>query len=234
MQDGGNTWMPIRRGIRVVRAALTFIGLITTFAEMGPPHSTRGRTTKGRARITDAKRLGFKGSYTWKMDVGTRAYSLPRKIFRSKVSLRVTPDGGGSEFKSQATVWGGDQELLVDGNDTYVLYDPAHAEKCEIDLDRIEQEFGCTPEGKRWMVIPRWMTAERDAELKALADRTLTSEEKLDPVANVGAVSGDHEQRTPANAEVVTGLKDLVDMHASGALSDAEFAEAKSRLLEGS
>jgi hypothetical protein len=35
----------------------------------------------------------------------------------------------------------------------------------------------------------------------------------------------------PGSEGVVAGLEDLAQLHATGALSDAEFADAKSRLL---
>ena len=61
-----------------------------------------------------------------------------------------------------------------------------HPEHCEIDLDRLEREFGRTPEGQRRTVIPlRTDPAGRLPKLKALADGTLDPGEESDPEANI-------------------------------------------------
>ena len=195
----------------------------------GAPRAT------GRARIIRDRGLG----YTQFSGQGANRY-VPTggATLHTKIWVHVSPDAGGSEFESQAKAWGGDEEHLVEGHETYVLYDPEHPEHCDIDRDRLEHEFGRVG-GKRRTAIPGWATAERAAEQKARADGTLKPGEKFDPLANMHAwtsddlhsLTSDNQQKRPADENVVTGLKDLVDMHASGALSDAEFAEAKSRLL---
>jgi hypothetical protein len=103
----------------------------------------------------------------------------------------------------------------VSGRWTYVLYDPDRPDRCEIDMDRLAKEFGLCPDGNRPHLMPR------DAghlEFKVTG-----------PVADA---------RTPepglASGGLIADLSRLADPHASGALSNAEFAEAKARLLDQS
>ena len=53
--------------------------------------------------------------------------------------LRVTPEDGQPEFASRLSVWGNDANRLQPGRWTYVLYDPDHADRCELDKDRLER-----------------------------------------------------------------------------------------------
>ena len=190
---------------------------------MGLLHPKHGRTATGRARIIDAKEL--------EVQVGTGYAGFHNVGLHAKLSVRVTPDDGGPEFESQTKKWGGDQQHVDKRHETYVLYDPEHPEQCEIDLDRLEHEFGRGEGGKRRTVIPGWVTAERDAELKARADGTLKPGEKFDPAASIRTFSLGGDESAPAADSLAAELKDIVDMHASGALTDAEFAAAKARLL---
>jgi hypothetical protein len=132
------------------------------------------------------------------------------------VQLRVVPDGQ-PEFNSEAHVMGrGDVARLPlprKGHQTYVLYDPGHPEHCEIDRDRLRREFG----DKHRLSIPQWVTEERQTKAAEAADGPAPT-----PAApsSVG----------PAD-DVIAGLAKLGELHANGTLTDAEFAEAKARLL---
>jgi hypothetical protein len=52
-------------------------------------------------------------------------------------------------------------------------------------------------------------------------------------IGGLGFAAGRASKKVPppGEAEVTAKLKELTDLHASGALSDAEFAAAKQRLL---
>jgi hypothetical protein len=132
------------------------------------------------------------------------------------VRLRVVPDGQ-PEFDSEAHVTGrADVDRLPlprKGHQTYVLYDPGHPEHCEIDRDRLRTEFA----DKHLLSIPQWVTEERQAKLPDSAGG---------PAATPAAPS-------PAGLtdEMVAGLAKLGELHENGTLTDAEFAEAKARLL---
>ena len=207
---------------------------------MGLLHSKRGGSATGRARIIDAKGLT--------VPVGDHVATHDVRL-RTKISVRVTPDDGGPEFESQTSIGSAtlglaatlagkksdaDQEHIDECHETYVTYDPEHPEQCEIDLDRLEREFGRTSKGQRRTVIPlRTDPAERLARSKALADGTFDPGEESEPAANTRTWTPSEDERPAAAPDIAAQLKVLVEMHASGALSDAEFAEAKSRALEG-
>jgi hypothetical protein len=132
------------------------------------------------------------------------------------VPMRVVPDGK-PEFESTIRMWaGGDLDRLPPpGRQTYVLYDPAHPEHCQIDHDRLLKEFGPRYDGKPNMAIPHEPT---DGQQPV----SWTS-------ASVATPAPEHEPD-----DVVGGLAKLSEMHANGTLTDSEFAEAKTRLLNPS
>jgi len=134
----------------------------------------------------------------------------------------VTPDDGGPEFESAADAWGGDEDHLVEGHWTYVVYDPEHPGQCNIDGERLMKEFGPGEGKKRRTSIPQWWAKEK-------FEGVVQDPEQIVVVNNPGS----HQPVEAASdrGDVVTGLKDLAQLHATGALSDVEFAEAKSRLL---
>lgn len=182
----------------------------------------------GRALIVRDRGFG----YTEFSGQGADTYTpTGGATLHSKIWVRVTPDDGGPTFQSQASAWGGDEEHLQEGHETYVRYDPAHPERCDIDRDRLEHEFGRVGH-KRRSSIPSWVTDERNAERKARADGTLAPGEKYDPLAHVRVWSPDDPEPARPADDVVTSLKNLSELHASGALTDSEFAAAKARLLD--
>ncbi len=56
--------------------------------------------------------------------------------------MRVIPDNGQPEFESELSKWGKavNEVYYQAGRWTYVLYDPEHPVRCEIDWDRLAQE----------------------------------------------------------------------------------------------
>jgi hypothetical protein len=62
--------------------------------------------------------------------------------------------------------------------------------------------------------------------LQAAADHLLASQSNVDTVSDEGSVT-----TTQRNSDVATQLRMLAEVHASGALSDEEFAAAKARIL---
>jgi hypothetical protein len=135
-----------------------------------------------------------------------------------RIRVWVTPDDGRPEFESGASAWGGDEEDLVEGQWTYVFYDPEHPGQCDIDGDRLMQEFGLDGK-KRRTSIP----AKEKFEGGGARPPSGSSSSAIPGSQPAEAASGPED--------VVTGLKDLAQLHSTGALSDVEFAEAKSRLL---
>ncbi len=143
---------------------------------------------------------------------------------RSKLRVQVTPDDGGSEFESDVGAWGGDQEHLVRGHWTYVLYDPEQPDGCDIDSDRLVKEFGKVDGKKRRTSVPQWVS---DEWTKHSLDPVDERRARAAPIADTAQGA----ESAPGSDGIVAGLKDLAQLHAGGALSDAEYAEAKSRLL---
>ena len=180
---------------------------------MGFLHSKR--TAAGRAQVLTAHGLQVSSGtgFEWQNPIHTAA---------SRIRVRVTPDDAGPQFESGARAWGGDEEHLVEGHWTYVLYDPEHPGQCDIDGDRLMKEFGPGKGKKRRTSIPQWWAKEK-------FEGVVQDPEQIVVVSNPG--SQHPAESGTGSGDVVTGLKDLAQLHASRALSDVEFAEAKSRLL---
>ena len=147
-----------------------------------------------------------------------------RKTLHSKIRVEVSPDDGGPDFESAASAWGGDEQDLDVRNWTYVRYDPRQPAECELDGDRLEKEFGRS-DGKRRTTVPRqvahtWTKQKREEQRAEAAGSA--------PIAE----AAHNAESAPGSDAVVAGLRDLVQMHAAGGLTDAEFAEAKSGLLQ--
>ena len=104
-------------------------------------------TGRGRAAILEAGGPNFQKTSLQ----GRDAEGLP---VRSRLRLRVVPDDGLPEFESSLAVWRGDQGHFDALHWTYVRYDPTHPDRCEIDSDRLEQEFGPVDGRKRRNTVP--------------------------------------------------------------------------------
>jgi hypothetical protein len=107
---------------------------------------TRKDKLTGRAAITQAGGPTLqKTSVTGRDSTGVALRSL---------RLRVVPDDGLPEFESSLAVWRGDQGHFDALHWTYVRYDPDHPDRCEIDGDRLEKEFGLVDGHKRRNTVP--------------------------------------------------------------------------------
>jgi hypothetical protein len=118
--------------------------------ELGREGKLNGR---GRAAILQA------GGATLQMTAVTGSVSTGVPL-RSKLRLRVLPDDGRPEFESAATVWGGDQGHFDALHWTYVRFDPGHPDSCEIDRDRLTEEFGPVDGKKRRNTVPEAISRE--------------------------------------------------------------------------
>jgi hypothetical protein len=170
------------------------------------------RTATGRALVITAGGLALQNAYS----TGTTAV-------HSKIQVRVTPDDGGPEFNSEASVWGGDEQYLRAGHWTYVLYDRERTAGCDIDAARLDTEFGLVNGKQHRTSVPQWVSDEWTKKPVASGDEASSGPTVIDTADLAGSLQG--------SQGVVAGLKDLAQLHASGALSDAEYADAKSRLL---
>lgn len=121
-----------------------------------------------------------------------------------RIRVRVKPDGQ-SEFESEARVRA-HSSFAIENRDTYVLYDPAEPDRCAIDYERLQQEFGLT-------------------NLTCFPSDADGVDARPVPAAS------DPASESPGTDPLVAGLTQLVELHESGSLTDAEFAEAKARLL---
>jgi hypothetical protein len=122
-------------------------------------------TGRGRAAILEAGGPTFQKTSLQ----GRDADGLP---VRSKLRLRVVPDDGLPEFESSLAVWRGDQGHFDPLHWTYVRYDPAHPDRCEIDGDRLEQEFGPVDGHKRRNTVPISVSREWTRQASHTSRRT--------------------------------------------------------------
>jgi Short C-terminal domain len=130
------------------------------------------------------------------------------------VRLRVLPDGQ-PEFDSEARVWGMDavQQLAV-GRDTYVLYDPEHPSRCDIDRDRLRDEFGAGRNGKDRVVVLTAAQAEFEGRR--------TAQEK-DPVAYADHLHEMSERAAAAQAKA----RSIADAARAGDFAEVERLKAQ-------
>jgi hypothetical protein len=177
---------------------------------MGFLHAKSHRTSTGRALVVKADALTVHNGPAW---AGTES------TLHAKIAIRVTPDDGGPQFDSRASAWGGDEEHLVHGHWTYVLYDPEQPDECDIDSDRLTQEFGKVDGHKQRTSVPQWVSDEWADKAAGRAPRVPT------------ILSSPSAGSAAAPQGIVAGLDELVALHAAGTLSDAEFSAAKSQLL---
>jgi Short C-terminal domain len=167
------------------------------------------------------------------------------------------------EFDSEARVWGMDavQQLAV-GRETYVLYDPEHSSRCDIDRERLRGEFGPTSSGKDRVVILTGAQAQFEVKLTAQKrDPAAYAEHRRDVSERAAAAqahgqaivdalrAGDFAEVERLKAQLASGgaaegrssvvggedplerLQKLADLHDRGALTDAEFASEKAKIL---
>jgi hypothetical protein len=116
---------------------------------------------------------------------------------------------------------------MVRGHWTYVLYDPEQPDECDVDSDRLVTEFGRVNGKKRRTSVPTWVSDEWTKNTLQPADDQGAWAASSAPIAE----AAESAESASGSDSLVAGLKDLAQLHAGGALSDAEYADAKSRLL---
>lgn len=104
------------------------------------------------------------------------------------------------EFDSEARVWGMDAVTqLAVGRDTYVLYDPAQTSRCEIDRERLRNEFGAGRNGKDRVVILTASQAQFEDKLTAReADPAGYAEHRRDTTERAAAAQATAKAITDA------------------------------------
>ena len=65
------------------------------------------------------------------------------------------PDDGKPMFGSKLSVWGHDANLLQPGRWVYARYDPERPDRCDLDRDRMTDEFGPRQDGKPRVMVPK-------------------------------------------------------------------------------
>jgi Short C-terminal domain len=139
----------------------------------------------------------------------------------------VTLQNGETLFESHLSVWGGEIERMGAGRWTYVRYRADQPQRCEIDKDRLTQEFGELYGGKQRLLIPRETSDGWFAQ-------PATTEPPAAPPAAAPEPSAAADAATVAEAPpegLVAELAQLAQLRDAGSLSEAEFAAAKARLL---
>jgi hypothetical protein len=167
-----------------------------------------GRDAQAIARVTERKDSSVlvQGDPQWG---GRTAHA--------KLQLRVTPEGQPA-FVSELSTW----EQLGLGDMTYVLYNPGHPEKCSIDWDRYQAEFG------KHNPIPK-LPADHAAVIASAQANPGSLEEVMKAQGHVW--HGAPAAPAPAASSQVADLEKLADLKTRGLLTDAEFASEKRKLL---
>lgn len=185
-----------------------------------------------------AQLLSFEDSKYLKVSVNPGGAG---KSLHSICLLRVAPENGQPEFKSQMSVWGNDADRLRPGRWTYVLYDPARPDNCDLDKDRLAKEFEADRHGHPVMV-PRdvsdaWgldpVTDENPvddpkAKWKALARDPAARQQYLQEQMAKMAVQ---PQAMAPKPDITDQLTKLADLRDRGVLTQAEFDAQKAKIL---
>ena len=160
----------------------------------------------------------------------------------STTRLRVIPDDGQPEFEAELSKWGSAANYYFRiGSWTYVRYDPDKPGRCDLDKDRLVQEFGhrdpdyvlTVPKkvSDRWSAHPSSVQRDNEPPLATLArDPSALGPSRPDYYGSVPVAFPPADPASVSDS-MVSDLSRLADLRATGALSDDEFAEAKARLL---
>jgi hypothetical protein len=184
-------------------------------------HSSSKLSASGRAQVIDTH-----DSLVSKASLGHQGGVTATSPLHSTIRLRVTPDDGQPAFEAELSNWGGAAKYYFRvGSWTYVRYDPDKSDRCDVDKDRLVQEFG-NRDPEYVLTVPKNVS---DQWPSAFGPSRPDHPRSL-PVA-LG--SADTAPADPAGVSdpMVSDLSRLADLRATGALSDDEFAEAKARLL---
>jgi hypothetical protein len=112
------------------------------------------------------------------------------------------------------------------GKATYVFYDPQNPGACEIDTDRLKDEFS---QEKWWHPILIELTRDFDDNTLPPTARASYPQDSLKaPLSHLEQLGID---RPEPSESIADGLKSLTELHDRGDLTDTEFSDAKSRLI---
>jgi hypothetical protein len=175
---------------------------------MGLLHRGSKGSASARAQIT-----GYHDGMSMRHGMGGME---EKTALHTTFQMRVVPDDGQAEFASTMSVWGTDADHLRAARWTYVTYDSEHPLECDLDKERVGNEFGKF-EGRHRVMVPKDVG---DAWYASLAPAAAAAPAPPQPAPPPSEPEG-----------LVAGLSQLADLHAAGTLSDAEFAEAKARVL---
>jgi hypothetical protein len=140
-----------------------------------------------------------------------------RTPWRELIRVRVKPEGRG-EFDSEATVRH-HSSFACEARDTYVLYDPEHPERCDIDYDRLEHEFGLTN-----------LSCFPSPNDGGSALHTVPPATPRQPARTEGTAPSEDPPPSDTDA-TIEQIARLDKMHRNGTLTDEEFADLKSRVI---
>jgi hypothetical protein len=214
-----------RTGVGSNSPLLTRSWFLAIFPPMGlgSKSGSAGRVS-AQARIVDLDEYYWWGG-TYQGNRSTRQTKGQRERRATherhvRFQVLITPPDGGPEVNSKTPKIKGSARQIGEIGwslrqvHTYVLYDPGHPSKCEIDTERLDREYGSVdgphgPEHRLAIPIP-----DQNANIQVLSAEDVT-----------------HAQQPAGGDDDVDKLNKLAEMHSSGALSDDEFAAAKARLL---
>jgi hypothetical protein len=216
---------------------------------------SKGRRTAGAiAEVVDVHDAPLSSS------AGYRHAGTPDWI---TVKVRVAPVGQ-PEFESQFRVWGDAVKMIGEGGggqQTYVLYDPEHPKHCDVDRERLTEEFGSPIgyPGEQRVLIPS--VGEAKVLAKQLAQSGATAPPGLERIieANrrraeqmwVGAGEPAHapppqapgtlvaepsalgsEAAPPATQTIEDRLAAIDELHKAGAITDDEFRAKRKQIID--
>jgi hypothetical protein len=155
---------------------LTVLDRRARFSVVGFLRSGGKRTATGRAQVLSAENQQF--SWTAKGIGGqVQGFSATEATnLKSSLTVRIFPDDGGPRFGANLSFHGHTDESdhARKGGWTYIRYDPANPEDCEIDRHRLIDEFG----REHKVMFPTWAAVQSTAEQKALAEGKVKPGEK--------------------------------------------------------
>ncbi len=158
------------------RSELTMLDGWRSFSAVGFLRSGGKRTATGRAQVVSAENQEL----SWKVkgiEGQVSGFSATEATnLKSSLTVRIFPDDAGPGFGATLSFHGHTDESdhARKGGWTYVRYDPAKPEDCEIDRDRLVNEFG----RQHKVMFPTWAAAESNAEQRALAEGKVKPGEK--------------------------------------------------------
>jgi hypothetical protein len=189
-------------------------------------HSSSKLSASGRAQVIDTH-----DSLVSRNSLGHQGGVTATSPSHSTIQLRVTPDDGQPAFEAELSRWGDAAKYYFRvGSWTYVRYDPDKPDRCDVDKDRLVQEFGHR-DPDYVLTVPKnvsdqWSSAfgpSRPDQFGSVPVALRGPDPALPPA--------DPADPPSVSDSMVSDLSRLADLRATGALSDDEFAEAKARLL---